>query len=122
MSVFMEYFNAFWVGGLICAVGQVLINYTKLTPARILVAFVVCGVALGAFGVYDPLVDFAGGGASVPLLGFGNIIAKGVLKAVREKGIMGVLTGGLSAAAGGITASIFFGLLVALIFKPKDRA
>lgn len=122
MSVFMEYCNAFWVGGLICAVGQVLINYTKLTPARILVAFVVCGVVLGAFGVYDPLIEFAGGGASVPLLGFGNIIAKGVLKAVREKGIMGVLTGGMTAASGGITASIFFGLLVALIFKPKDRA
>lgn len=122
METFMEYFRAFWVGGLICAAGQVLINYTKLTPARILVSFVVLGVLLGAFGVYDPLVEYAGGGASVPLLGFGNNIAKGVLKAVREKGVMGVLTGGLTATAGGITASIFFGLLIALIFKPKDRA
>jgi stage V sporulation protein AE len=122
MATFLEYFNAFWVGGLICVVGQVLLNYTKLTPARILVAFVVAGVALGAFGVYDHLVDFAGAGATVPLLGFGNNIAKGVIKAVREKGLLGILTGGMTATAGGITAAIFFGLLAALIFKPKDRA
>jgi stage V sporulation protein AE len=122
MEIFGEYFNAFWVGGLICVVGQVLLNYTKLTPARILVAFVVAGVVLGAFGVYDHLVEFAGAGATVPLLGFGNNIAKGVLKAIREKGLLGILTGGMTATSGGITAAIFFGLLAALIFKPKDRA
>lgn len=122
MSTFMEYFWAFIIGGAICAVGQVLIDYTKMTPARILVTFVVLGVVLGAFGLYQPLVEFAGGGASVPLLGFGNLIAKGTLEAVREKGLLGALTGGLTSAAGGIAASIFFGLLVALIFKPKDKA
>lgn len=122
MSSFMEYFWAFVIGGAICAVGQVLIDYTKMTPARILVTFVVLGVVLGAFGLYQPLVDFAGGGASVPLLGFGNLIAKGTLEAVREKGLMGVLTGGLTAAAAGVAASIIFGLLIALIFKPKDKA
>lgn len=122
MSTFMEYFWAFVVGGAICAVGQVLIDYTKMTPARILVTFVVLGVALGAFGLYQPLVDFAGGGASVPLLGFGNLIAKGTLEAVREKGLLGALSGGLTSASAGIAASIFFGLLAALIFKPKDKA
>ncbi|MDL2233963.1 stage V sporulation protein AE, partial [Ruminococcaceae bacterium OttesenSCG-928-L11] len=119
MTVFMEYFRAFWVGGLICVVGQLLINYTKLTPARILVSFVVLGVVLGALGVYDPLIEYAGGGASIPIIGFGNTIAKGVKKAVAEQGLMGVLTGGLTGSAGGITAAIFFGLLVALICKPK---
>jgi stage V sporulation protein AE len=122
MDTFLEYFRAFWVGGLICAVGQVLINYTKLTPARILVTFVVFGVVLGAFGVYDGLIEYAGGGASVPLLGFGNNIAKGTVKAIQEKGLLGVLTGGSTAAAAGIAASIFFGLLAALIFKPKDKS
>lgn len=122
MSNFMEYFWAFVVGGAICAVGQVLIDYTKMTPARILVSFVVLGVVLGAFGLYQPLVDFAGGGASVPLLGFGNLIAKGTLDAVREKGLSGALSGGLTAAATGISASVFFGLIAALIFKPKDKA
>lgn len=120
--MFMEYLRAFIVGGAICAVGQVLIDYTKMTPARILVSFVVLGVVLGAFGVYQPLVEYAGGGATVPLLGFGNLIAKGTLEAVKEKGLLGALTGGLTAAAGGLAASIFFGLLAALIFKPKDKA
>lgn len=122
MSTFMEYFWAFVVGGAICAIGQVLIDYTKMTPARILVSFVVLGVVLGAFGLYQPLVDFAGGGASVPLLGFGNLIAKGTLEAVREKGLLGALSGGLTSAAAGIAASIFFGLLAAIVFKPKDKA
>lgn len=119
--MFLEYLKAFLVGGFICAIGQVLIDYTKLTPARILVSFVVTGVLLGALGIYQPLIDFAGGGASVPLLGFGNLIAKGTLEAVREKGLLGVFTGGLTAAAGGIAASIFFGLVIALIFKPKEK-
>lgn len=122
MSMLREYFWAFVVGGAICAVGQVLIDYTKMTPARILVTFVVLGVALGAFGLYQPLVEFAGGGASVPLLGFGNLIAKGTLDAVREKGLLGALSGGITAAAAGLAASMFFGLLAALIFKPKDKA
>jgi stage V sporulation protein AE len=122
MQTFMEYFRAFWVGGLLCAVGQVLINYTKLTPARILVFFVVAGVALGGIGLYDPLIEYAGGGASVPLLGFGNNIARGVAKAVREDGLAGIITGGLTASAAGITAAMFSGLLVAIIFQPKDKS
>ena len=117
----MDYLWAFLVGGAICAVGQTLIDYTKMTPARILVSFVVVGVVLGALGIYQPLVDFAGGGASIPLLGFGNLIAKGTMEAVREKGLMGALSGGITAAAEGIAASVFFGLLVALIFKPKAK-
>ncbi len=121
MEIFWDYAKAFLVGGGICAVGQLLIDYTRLTPARILVAFVVLGVALGALGVYQPLVDWAGGGASVPLLGWGNTIAKGTLEAVREKGIMGILTGGLTASAAGVTAAIFFGFLVGVIFKPKIK-
>lgn len=122
MGTFMDYFWAFVIGGAICAVGQVLIDYTKMTPARILVTFVVAGVVLGAFGLYEPLLKLAGGGASVPLLGFGNLIAKGTREAVQEKGLLGVLTGGFTAASAGIAASIFFGLLVALIFKPKGKS
>lgn len=122
MGSFMDYFWAFVVGGAICAVGQVLIDYTKLTPARILVSFVVAGVVLGALGLYQPLVDFAGGGASVPLLGFGSSIAKGTLEAVREKGLLGALSGGLTSTAAGIAAAIFFGLLIAMIFKPKEKS
>ena len=122
MDIFMEYFNAFWVGGLICAVGQLLINYTKLTPARIMVSFVVLGVLLGAFGVYDNLLEYAGGGASVPILGFGNLIAKGTLDAIREKGMLGILSGGITITAAGLSASIIFGLLAALVFKPKDKS
>ena len=121
MDTFLEYLRAFLVGGAICAVGQVLIDYTKLTPARILVFFVVLGVALGALGVYQPLVEYAGGGASIPLVGFGNVIAKGTLEAVQEKGVLGVLGGGLGESAAGVAAAIFFGLLVALVFKPKEK-
>ena len=117
----MEFFKAFLVGGIICAVGQVLIDYTKLTPARILTSFVVAGVVLGAIGVYKPLIDFAGAGASVPLLGFGNLLADGVRKAVDKDGLFGALTGGLTASAGGITAAVIFGIMISLIFKPHDK-
>ncbi len=118
----MDYVKAFLVGGAICLIAQLLIDYTKLTPAKILVSFVVLGVILGGVGVYQPLVDFAGAGASVPLLGFGNTLAKGVREAVKEDGFLGVLTGGLKATAGGITVAIFAGLLVSLIFKQKDKS
>ena len=117
----MEYLKAFAVGGTICALSQMLIDKTKLTPARILVSFVVAGVILGGIGIYQPLVDFAGAGASVPLLGFGNLLAKGVREAVQESGFPGIFLGGLKAAAGGITAAIFSGLLVSLIFRDKDK-
>lgn len=119
--MFMNYLWAFIIGGLFCAVGQTLIDYTKLTPARILVSYVVAGVVLGAFGLYKPLVDFAGAGATVPLTGFGNVLVEGVKQAIDEKGFLGVLTGGLTGAAGGITAAILFGLLTALIFRPKEK-
>ena len=122
MDVLIEYLKAFVVGGLICVVGQLLIDYTKLTPARILVGFVVAGVILGAVGLYGPLVEFAGAGATVPLTGFGYNLAKGVKDAVEESGLIGALTGGLKASAGGIAAAIFFSLLAALIFKPSDRS
>lgn len=118
----MDYLKAFLIGGFICLIGQVLIDKTKLTPARILVSFVVIGVILGALGVYEPLVKFAGAGAGVPLTGFGNLIAKGVRKAVDEKGFLGIFTGGLTAAAGGITATIVAGLLASFVFKPKDKS
>ena len=110
------------VGGVLCLVGQILIDKTKLSPARILVGYVVCGVLLGALGVYEPLVDFAGAGASVPLTGFGYTLAKGVKKAVTEDGFLGIFGGGLKATACGITAAIIAGLVVSLIFKPKDKA
>ncbi len=122
MELFLEYLKAFVVGGAICAVGQVLIDYTKLTPARILVSFVVAGVVLGGLGVYQPLIEFAGAGATVPLTGFGSLLAKGVKAAVQEKGLLGALTGGFTAASAGIGAAVFFGLLAALIFKPGDKA
>ena len=112
----MEYLKAFLVGGLLCVIAQLLIDYTKLTPAKILVGYVVLGVVLGGIGVYQPLVDFAGAGASVPLLGFGNTLAKGVREAIAESGFLGIFTGG------GITAAITAGLLVSLIFKPRDKA
>ena len=121
MDMAMEYIRALAVGGAICAVGQVLIDYTKLTPARILVAFVVIGVVLGGLGVYQPLIEFAGAGASVPLTGFGALLAKGVKEALAEYGMFGVLAGGLTASAAGITAAILFGFLAALIFKPGDK-
>jgi len=118
----MDYLKAFLVGGGICLLAQLLIDYTKLTPAKILVGFVVLGVILGGIGIYQPLVDFAGAGASVPLLGFGNTLAKGVREAVREDGFLGILTGGLKSTAGGITVAVFAGLLVSLLFKPKDKS
>ena len=117
----MDYLKAFLVGGGICLLAQLLIDYTKLTPAKILVGFVVLGVILGGIGIYEPLVDFAGAGASVPLLGFGNTLAKGVREAVQQDGFLGILTGGLKATAGGITVAITAGLLASLIFKPKDK-
>ena len=118
----MDYLKAFIVGGLFCVVAQLLIEYTKLTPARILVTYVVTGVILGAIGVYEPLVDFAGAGATVPLTGFGNTLAKGVREAVDKDGFLGIFTGGLSSTAGGITAAIAAGLLASVLFKPKDKA
>lgn len=117
----MNFINAFWVGGLICVVGQLLLSLTKMTPARILVTFVTAGVVLSAVGLYQPLVDFAGGGATVPLTGFGHSLAQGAIKAVREGGFLGALTGGITATAAGITAAIVFGYLVALIFNPKVK-
>lgn len=113
--------KAFLVGGAICAVGQVLIDYTKLTPARILTAFVVVGVILSAFGIYEPLAEFAGAGATVPLTGFGNLLARGVRKAIDEDGALGILTGGLTSAAGGITAALVAGLLAAACFKKRMK-
>ena len=117
----MEYLKAFLCGGVLCIIGQVLIDRTSLTPARILVGYVVAGVILGGVGLYQPLIDWAGAGATVPLTGFGSLLAKGVKEAVAEKGILGALTGGLTSAAGGITAAIFFGFFVALIFKSKPK-
>lgn len=118
----MDYLKAFLVGGLLCLAGQILIDKTKLTPARILVSFVVIGVAAGAVGLYPKLVDFAGAGATVPLTGFGNTLAKGVREAVDQDGFLGIFTGGLKATAGGITAAIVAGLLAALMFKAKDKS
>ena len=118
----MEFVKAFLVGGLFCLIGQVLIDKTKLTPARILVCYVVVGVFLGAIGVYKPIVEFAGAGATVPLTGFGNTLAKGVKEAVDQDGFLGIFTGGLTASAGGIAAAIFAGLLASLIFKAKDKS
>ena len=117
----MEYLKAFVVGGALCVLGQLLIDKTKLTPARILVSYVVLGVLLGAVGLYEPLVEFAGAGATVPLTGFGYCLAKGVRKAVAEQGLLGALTGGLTAAAGGIAAAVVFGVLAALLFRPGDK-
>ncbi len=118
----MEYIKAFLVGGLLCMIGQILIDKTKLTPARILVSYVVFGVFLGAIGIYKPLVEFAGAGASVPLTGFGYNIAKGVKEAIHENGFLGILTGGLKATAGGITAAIMAGLIASFLFKAKDKS
>ncbi len=117
----MDYLWCFLCGGLLCAVGQVLIDLTKLTPARILSGYVVAGVILQAVGVYQPLVDWAGAGATVPLTGFGYSLARGVAKAVEEKGLLGVLTGGLTATAGGIAAAVVFALIMALLCKPKEK-
>lgn len=116
-----ELLKAFIVGGAICAVGQVLIDYTKLTPARILTGFVVAGVILSAVGVYKPLAEFAGAGATVPLTGFGHLLAEGIRKSVGEDGLLGIFKGGLTASSGGVTAALLFGLLASLIFKQKDK-
>lgn len=118
----MQYLWAFLVGGALCVIGQLFIDYTKLTPARILVGYVVAGVIISAFGWYQPLIDFAGAGASVPLTGFGHTLAQGVKQAVAEKGVIGIFTGGLTGAAGGITAAIFFSVIASLIFKPKSHS
>lgn len=118
----MDYLKAFFFGGLLCLVGQILIDKTKLTPARILVSYVVIGVFLGAIGVYKPFAEFAGAGATVPLTGFGYNLAKGVKEAIGEDGFLGIFTGGLKACAGGIAAAVFAGLLASLIFKAKDKS
>ena len=117
----MEYWRAFLVGGLFCVIGQILIDKTKLTPARILVTYVVTGVVLGAVGLYKPLAEWAGAGATVPLTGFGYLLAKGVQEGVAKDGLLGALTGGVVSTAGGISAAIFLGVLVAFVFKPKPK-
>lgn len=118
----MEFFYAFIIGGAICVIGQILMDTTKLTPARILVAFVTIGAVLGAFGLYDKVIEIGGSGATVPLIGFGNSLAKGAIKEVNEKGLIGAFTGGITATAGGITAAIVFGYLMAVIFNPKTKS
>lgn len=117
----MNYLWAFIIGGLFCAIGQVLVDYTKLTPARILVGYVVAGVIISAVGLYQPIIDFVGSGATVPLTGFGHLLAKGVREAVNEKGFIGIFTGGITRASGGITAAIVFGLVASVIFKQRDK-
>ena len=121
MDIFLDYLKAFFIGGALCAVGQILVDKTRLTPARILSAYVVAGVMLGGIGLYEPFARWAGAGATVPLMGFGNLLARGVREAVAEAGALGAFTGGFTAAAAGICAAIFFGFLVALIFKPGDK-
>ncbi len=118
----MDYLKAFIIGGILCLIGQILIDRTKLTPARILVAYVVAGVALGAIGVYKPLVEFAGAGATVPLTGFGYNLSKGVREAVEQDGFLGIFTGGLKATAGGIAAAVTAGLLASLLFRVRDKS
>ena len=117
----MDYLNAFLCGGLLCAIGQILIDKTQLTPARILTGYVVAGVILSAIGLYEPLAQWGGAGATVPLTGFGSNLAKGVAQAVGEKGWLGVMTGGLTATAGGIAAAVLFGFLAAILFRPGDK-
>lgn len=120
--MFIALIKAFLIGGVICAIGQLLIDYTKLTPARILTAYVVAGVILSAVGLYQPLLDFAGEGAGVPLTGFGHLLAKGVREAIQDKGAIGILTGGLSSTAGGITAALTAGLTASILFKSKAKS
>lgn len=122
MEMILPYVKAFAVGGAFCALGQVFIDYTKLTPARILVAYVVAGVVLGGVGIYQPIIEFAGAGATVPLTGFGALLAKGTKEALVEKGLLGVLSGGFTAAAAGIAAAVFFGLMAALVFRSGDKS
>ena len=121
MEIWTSFLKTFLVGGALCLIGQLLIDRTKLTPARILTTYVVAGVILGAVGLYEPFAEWAGAGATVPLTGFGNLLAKGVRKAVDEKGLLGAFTGGFSSAAGGICAAVFFGFLAALCFKSKEK-
>lgn len=121
MELILPYLKCFLAGGLLCAVGQILIDKTTLTPARILTCYVVAGVILGAVGVYEPFAEWAGAGASIPLTGFGNTLAKGIRKAVAETGWLGIFTGGFTSAAGGICAAVMFGYLFALIFRPHDK-
>ena len=115
------FLRVFLVGGALCLIGQLLIDLTRLTPARILTIYVVAGVVLGALGLYEPLAEWAGAGATVPLTGFGNLLAKGVREAVAEKGLLGAFTGGFTAAAGGICAAVFFGLIAALLFRSREK-
>ncbi len=122
MELFLSFLKAFLCGGVICLIGQLLIDKTSLTPANILTCYVVAGVILGALGLYEPLVNWAGAGATVPLSGFGYNLAKGVRTAVEQKGLLGAFTGGVTAAAGGISAAVFFGWLAAVIFKPGDKS
>lgn len=122
MELLFDCLKAFLVGGILCAIGQVLIDYTKLTPARILVLFVVVGVILGALGIYTPIAEWGGAGATVPLTGFGYNLARGIRAAVEEQGLLGALSGGFTASAAGLGAAIIFGFIVALISKPKDKA
>lgn len=117
----MEFLKAFLLGGVFCAIAQILIDKTKLTPARILVGYVILGIILSVCGIYGPLVEWGGAGATVPLTGFGHLLAEGTAEAVRAKGIIGVFTGGLCAAAAGITASVVFGFIAALVVKPKQK-
>lgn len=117
----MDILKAFLVGGAICGIGQILIDYTKLTPARILTGYVVAGVLISAVGLYKPLVDFAGAGATVPLTGFGHTLAEGIRRAIEEDGFLGIFTGGMTAAAGGITAALLFGLIASAVFKQRDK-
>ncbi len=122
METVLEYLKAFVCGGILCAIGQILIDKTKLTPARILTIYVVAGVLLGALGLYRPIVEWGGAGATVPLTGFGYALAKGVRGAINTDGVLGILRGGIAATAAGITAAIFFGYLAALLSKPKDKS
>lgn len=121
MAYLLPYLKCFLIGGLFCAVGQILIDKTVLTPARILTCYVVAGVVLGALGLYQPLIDFAGAGASIPLTGFGSTLAKGMRRAVAERGALGIFTGGFTAAAAGVCAALVFGFLAALLFRSKDK-
>lgn len=121
MDVWTSFLKTFLVGGGLCMIGQLLIDRTKLTPARILTTYVVAGVILGGLGIYGPFAEWAGAGATVPLTGFGNLLAKGVREAVDEKGLLGAFTGGFSSSAGGICAAVFFGFLAALCFKSKEK-
>ncbi|SEH50501.1 stage V sporulation protein AE [Ruminococcus flavefaciens] len=118
----LDILKAFLVGGAVCAVGQFLIDFTKLTPARILTGFVITGVILSALGLYEPFADFAGAGATVPLTGFGHLLAEGIRKTIENDGLLGIFTGGLTAAAGGVTAALLFGLIASFLFRQKDRS